>query len=790
MNITGTLTDLLVWPRRLGGDVTELAVRARPIFGPAATAASAVALLLLVLWIYRRAGAELSPRRRGVLLTLRIAAVCCLLPALVELSLQVRLRRDVKPVLAVAVDASESMSLADQYTTDQQRRALAAATGSTANDSPPPESTLLRIELVRAMLSAGGGSRLARLSQASDLQFFTFDRTARPVAETAVNSLLAGLRPSGLHTSLAASIGQIADRLRGQPTAGILVLSDGANNTGGSPLPACARWRQAGVPVHTVAVGDPEPKDIEIRQVLANRLLFTGDPATVIVRLRQRGYQQGHIPVILRRGSEELARVETAFSSGRADINVPVTFTPTQSGEQTFRVECPAQPGETVEQNNHKRFAARVTSERIRVLYLEHRPRWQYRFLHDAMNRDRRLKLQILLAGAEQVAKPLPPFINALPTSKEAFDAYDLIIVGDIDPASMTAEQMDWIAELVRDDGAGLLLLAGPCFNPRAYMDTPLADLFPVEPADEPGRSPRRPRAASADRFAPQLSPLGRSHPAVQLAEGVEENIERWGSLPGIFWFAPVRKARPAASVLVVHPTETTEATPPQPLPLLAVQHFGRGRAFYCGIDETWRWRLKQGDRIFYRLWGQVIQYLGAPHLSSGQQQVALRTDRPLYGRGETALVTARIEEISGAELPPVVAESEDGQQTRLALTPSPGAEHLYEARLPLPAAGLYKLWIEGHALEASASIEVEAPQLELRDPAANVSLMKEIADNTGGQHCRPGEFDAFLDRLDLSPRTIKEQNNLPLWDRPALVLLFVCLLGAEWVLRRLWQLP
>ncbi len=70
------------------------------------------------------------------------------------------------------------------------------------------------------------------------------------------------------------------------------------------------------------------------------------------------------------------------------------------------------------------------------------------------------------------------------------------------------------------------------------------------------------------------------------------------------------------------------------------------------------------------------------------------------------------------------------------------------------------------------------------------MSLMKEIADNTGGQHCRPGEFSTFLDRLDLSGRTINEQRDLPLWDRPAIVLLFVCLLGAEWVLRRLWQLP
>jgi len=636
-----------------------------------------------------------------------------------------------------------------------------------------------------------GESRLARLGEAANLQFFGIDRTAQAMPVNALDtSAVNGIESTGKYTSLTAGIEEIVNRLRGQPTSGILLLSDGANNTGGSPLAVCGRWKQAGVAIHTVTVGDPNPKDVEIRQVLVNELLFTGDPATVIVRLRQRGYQQRRLPVILRSDGEELTREDADFTDGAAEVNVTLTFTPVHAGEHTFRVEVPPQPDETVEQNNRKIFLSRVTSDRIRVLYIENRPRWQYRFLRDAMTRDRRLKVHILLVGGERAAKPTPPFISALPATKAGFENYDLIIIGDVDPTVMTAAQMEAIAETVRNDGVGLLLLAGPSFSPRAYVDTLLSDLFPIEPADEASGPARRPRAAREDRFRPDLTPLGQSHPAIQLGDDAEDNRHQWEILPEINWHAPVRKVRAGASVLAVHPTELTEAGRNEPVPLLAVQHFGRGKSFYCGVDETWRWRFKQGDRVFYRLWGQIVQYLGASHLAGEKQRVHLWTDRPVYSQGESALVTVRAEELTGGERPTIVDESEDGGRQRVTLSPSPGAEHVYEARVPLDMAGMHKLWIDGYLLDASAVIEVRVPQLEQQDPAANTALMKEIAANTAGLSCRPGEFGALLDRMDLSARTINEQQDVPLWDRPLLVLLFVGVLAAEWVLRRLWQLP
>jgi hypothetical protein len=492
--------------------------------------------------------------------------------------------------------------------------------------------------------------------------------------------------------------------------------------------------------------------------------------------------------VILSRDEKEVARVKVDLDRDRPEITVPVTFTPKEVGEFSFHVEVPVQTGEIVEDNNRGTFVARVTDEGINVLYIENVPRWEYRFLRNAMNRDRRVDLSVLLLSGERPARPDPPELASLPDVKDDFFQYDLVILGDVPPDSFTREQLDWIHELVAEKGAGFLALAGPFFNPWDYADTVLADLFPVEtePAGERRRWPRRERE---DLFRVELTPAGAAHPVTSLAGDWEANAPAWEKLPEIYWFAPVDKARPGATVLAVHPRERAGENP---VPLLAFQYFGRGGCFYAGIDETWRWRLKQGDRVFYRFWGQVIQFLGTPHLEGKEKRLEIRTDREEYQRGETAIVSVRGEAL--AVVPDDVfygvAEDERGRRNRFPLSRSAAAEGLLEGRLPLRSPGIYRIWLEGSELTASTVIRVTEPRVEFQNPAADYALLGDIARSTGGALVTPEGFPDILDLIDTRPVAMKRERDLPLWDRPLWILLFCGALAAEWALRRLWQLP
>lgn len=792
MSMLATWHDVLFWPRRINGDVVEASLRAYPLLGTAGTVAALIVLFVLAVAIARPRGGQLTWRRRAVLTTLRIVAALCLVPGLLELSMQLRVRRSVPPVLAIALDTSQSMTLEDRYIDEAAREQLREATGVRSDGVDELPDRLSRVELARRMLTATAGddvSRIDRLGRSAEVNLFTINTSATPLAAKAELAASEPLGADGESTSLSQSIDEIVSLLRGRPSAGVLLLSDGGHNTGASPLAACADWREAGMSVHAVTVGDPAPKDIEVRQILANELLFQSDPATVNVRLRQRGYGSHPVTIILSHGDEELARSEVSFPEGVTEQHATLTFTPHQSGELVFTVHTPIRPDEMTADNNEKHFRARVTAEKIRVLYIEDEPRWQYRFLRDAMTRDRRLRVHIFLAGGQRADQPTEQFLNRLPAGRSEWEAYDLVILGDVDPGLMTSEDIDTISGLVREDGIGLMLLAGPRYNPFAYGDTTLGELFPVEIPSTAGVQ-GRPRAEDRARFRPEMTPLGQTHPAIQLADEPVENVERWETLPEIYWFAAVGKARGGATVLAVHPSERYRGgTAEEPVPLIAMQQVGRGRCIYCGFDETWRWRFRQGDRIFYRFWGQIVQYLGAPHLAE-DQPVQMWADQAVYNRGQTALITVRAEALSGSDAPVVVDEAPDGGVRRHELAPSAGAQHVFEARVPLDVAGRHRIWLDGAGLQASVSVDVETARIEFENPAANVDLMRQIAESTGGASGRAHEIDRVIDQIDLSPRTIETQETRALWDRPLLALLFVGFLGTEWILRRLWQLP
>lgn len=305
--IPAMLAEIPTWlAAALGveGEVLRGRWEVLPVFGVPVTLALAVGLAVLSIWSYRYHTSELSRGRHTLLMALRVAGLACLVPALLQLSLALELSQPLKPTLAVALDTSESMGLPAKYAASapaDDGTVEGAATQPAAHGQAMP-----RLNAVRQALLGSPGGRLQQLARQADVQLYAFDQSARPLARGAGE--LAELVAGGEATALVESVETMLQRLRGSPTAGVLLLTDGVNTAGPSPEAALGDWRREGVPIHTVTVGDPHPRDIDVRQVLVDDLLFAGDPAVVLVRVRQQGFPGRRVPVILRRGEEEVAR--------------------------------------------------------------------------------------------------------------------------------------------------------------------------------------------------------------------------------------------------------------------------------------------------------------------------------------------------------------------------------------------------------------------------------------------------------------------------------------------------
>ena len=134
--------------------------------------------------------------------------------------------------------------------------------------------------------------------------------------------------------------------------------------------------------------------------------------------------------------------------------------------------------------NNAKSHKIRIIDEKIKVLYVEGMPRWEYRYLRWVLRRDPRLLVHFLMTeGDDHLAATSPEHLGAFPSKTEDIMKYDLIILGDVRSSYFKkTEQLDALEKLVRESGGSLLMLAGPMGSPNSYVDKKqVADMLPVK---------------------------------------------------------------------------------------------------------------------------------------------------------------------------------------------------------------------------------------------------------------------------------------------------------------------
>jgi hypothetical protein len=298
--------------------------------------------------------------------------------------------------------------------------------------------------------------------------------------------------------------------------------------------------------------------------------------AAIPVRFRSQGLKQGTVEIVLKLNGRRwpAARCQRAGN----DLTEVLTFTPTVA-DATDRASLTAH----LRLKESEGFAdemgrtVAVSDRKVRLLYVENTPRWEYKFLQMALLRDRRVDARfVLLTGDERAVHAGAPFLPQFPSTRRELFAFDLLILGDVPAAAIGAERLGWIADFVRE-GHGLIHIAGRQHAPASFAGTPLAEVLPVE--FQPRRFPPDPDARTQP-FQPMLTRQGERSPVTTMAERAEDNVKLWSELPGWYWHYPVTKLRPAAVALLAHPREKAEG---EPLPLVATHYYGKGQVYSYG---------------------------------------------------------------------------------------------------------------------------------------------------------------------------------------------------------------
>ena len=532
----------------------------------------ALALAALGVWTYRQWPPSTTPARRYLLTGLRVAFLVLLTFLLLRPVLSFTVEGSVRRTLLLLVDGSASMQIKDPRVNpdDLKRAALAKGLmdptkGLTQQPAPARArevQNLNRLDVLKGALKNEKLDLLPRLDYEFDLVPFTFgtDLNALPRGKTELTEgegeakktrrkakiaqfdWVDKLEANAITTPIGDSLRKAVELKRGQPLAGVVLLTDGGNNSGLSPRELAAQLKQDGVPLYIYGLGITSPRDIIMANLFAPEVSFVKDEVMANVRVRSQGLAGEKAKVILKLGDTKVDEREITFGPDGEQV-VALRFTPDKTGDFELEASIEARPDETVKDNNARVQHLRVIDSKIRVLLVEQSPRWDFRYLQAMFMRDRRVELKcVLFEGAPSIARDdNSPYLDRFPANKDELFKYDLIVLGDVDPRQLTPEQQRNVNEFVARFGGSLLMVAGKRFSPGAWRNTPIEQLLPVE-FDAVNTATATGDGSAEKPVKLALTTQGRTSTMLRLADKEEESLALWKTLPPIYWVAKVSR--------------------------------------------------------------------------------------------------------------------------------------------------------------------------------------------------------------------------------------------------------
>jgi hypothetical protein len=709
----------------------------------------AIAVVVLTILAYQKKLRSADARWPWVAFGLRMAAVALCIAAAFRPSLLLLAKVKQTTSVLFLIDSSGSMSLGGQAA-GQTRLAAARKTLETG------------LEAVKSL----GPDVLSKS--------FSFDAGIKEVKPEEL------LEAKGRVTAVGTAIDEVVKLHSASKILRVVVLSDGASNSGPDASFVASTLRGQGIPIVTVGFGSEaasaENRDVAVRDLETGRVVYAKTQIDVHAKLDVRGYagEMLDIELYAEGKASPVARVRRQVpEAGRDEFVLSgLKWTPETPGETKLTLKVTPMKGELLTTNNESSTFVTVIKGGINVLYIQGPSSpWEKKFLARALDASDKIQLtlQVLFepAGRDIDAEFLP-------------GKYDVYILGDLPADFLSREQRRLLTEAVRK-GAGLMMLGGrSSFAEGGWAGSELAEVLPVEL--HPGDGQIEPNGGI--RVIPNT--LGLDSYVLRLSHEREANKKLWDALPAI---SGINRFEPKRAALLW-------AVSPQGDPILAALNAaGRGRSI-AFAGETWPWaRFSDESRIAHvNFWRNAILWLARKE-DEGDTQVRLELDRRRVALGQKLELSATAKTgqgtlIEGVEYKTTVTrDAPDAKPEPISLFMQSEAARGSYTNATEP--GVYTVEVnaskDGEPVgKASARFLIYDDDRELRRTAADLSLLRTIATESDGAYLVPEQLADYLKKLDKEiVADYVTRSELKLWDNWPYLLLFTFLLTAEWWLRK-----
>ena len=722
-------------------------------------AAAILAAAGLLFWHVRRNHGMLSGLRPIAIWLLETGLIALVLFLLWHPALSIATLRTQQNVVAVLVDDSRSMAI---------------------NDAGGTREAAAQAVLNKGLLNA--------LNDKFQVRLYRFGKQPERIQK--LDQLSASEPASRIGDTLESALAESSSL----PLGAIVMLSDGADNSGGIDLDTIGAIRRQRIPVHTIGFGREHPeRDVEIADAVVPARALPQSRLTAVVTFQNYGLSGSRAKLTVRDSGKILAAQDVTLKSDGVLQTESLVFNCGDAGPRSLEISVDPIPGEENTANNRVTRLVNVESRKPRILYIEGEPRWDYKFIRRALpflpnddTPDNEIASMLRTTQNKfyfQGTKDAKELAEGFPSKPEELFAFQGLIIGSVEANYFTATQQQLIRDFVDRRGGGLLFLGGRAsLSDGAYQTSPLADLMPTNLPQNKGTFHR-------DFTGEELTPAGAQSMICRLDDDPAKNAARWKAMPQMASYQEAGDAKPGATVLL-------ESTPTgkRPMPLLVTENYGRGRTVLFATGGAWRWRMwtKSDDKTPETFWQQMFRYL----VTETPNQVTSSTPRQVISDDTRVPISVdvRDKEYKPATNARVQARfmGPDGTSATIELAPQPLKEGVYTGEWTAEKPGSYVAEIIAGGEQQEIGRDVlafrrEDGVAENFHTSQNRELLEKLSEQTGGRYYKPADASKLADEISYSEAGITTRETRDLWDMPIVFLLALCIRGSEWVLRRRW---
>lgn len=851
----------------------------QPVGWMLAVVLAIAATIGLCLWLLKYERQLVSIGVGRSLLTLRLLVLVLLLVTLMQPVLTKSWDISRRGRAVIAIDVSDSMETLDRHALPAEKLRWAQALGmlgseqtndlldqwaadfdagrepnwlgseQTANSPADPETAearrrqvatvfdeidhMPRLEFVRRLMQSPPRNLLKQLSEVIPLDLRLFASEEQKIEPAQLQQKLDKsrdeLQPGG--TNIFRFLAGLTAEPDSSQLRGVVLITDGRQTSGADVVSEARRLGSLGVPVFTVPIGSRmPPRDLSIVSVESPESVYVNDAAQILATIGTSGFEGQDLIIRLEKDGAVIDQQTVTPASDSAVVRFTV---PTQEvGRFEYRVAAPTQPGEIRSDNNAQDLSLQVVDSKARVLLAEGDARWEFRYLKNLLERDQQTELNTVLfrqpwaqiLNETFISRTLPPNDQL----KDVLAKTDILMIGDVPPEQLTEDVWAIIEQAVQNDGLTLMIIPGRRNMPQAYRSRILSELLPVENFRQLLAEQFRPSLPDEDQTAFQLLPSSDAAVLPMFQSAAE---------PGQAFDPSARPGHPWAYAVTPRASATVWAdavlpgNSPVREPIIVHQYYGFGQVVWMGIDSTWRWRRRVGDRLHHQFWGQLVRWAARNKSAAGNDQVRLTLSDAVIDETESVEVNARwieqvLPQLAGATVEAVLTRTDNDSATAsktdsttkalpaptapptaqnssaesgVAVVLQPAAENpeRYFGRLPKlqPGSWNVRLRVTDGQLKLNSDVSTDLlVRPRLTDELANINcsreLLQQVASLSGGQMVEPFAADTLQQLITPQEQTDSKLEERTLWDHWVTLLLFFALLTTEWVIRKLNGLP